>query len=194
MTNTSAATALATLRTINGQLHRNQAMVSSGYRISSATDNAGYWSISTTMRSDASAMSAAQDAMAFGAAKIDTAYAGIEATIAVVDAFKVQDRRRHGIRDRQDEGGSYLFGRGKLPDLRLEKWISGPRAPSSFRLQRKLGQAFEPAAPPRSPPRKYTQGSFIFALTGRANQKICSRIRRVWCSCRHVGQIANNHI
>lgn len=88
LTNTSAATALATLRTINGQLDRNQAMVSSGYRISTAVDNAAYWSISTTLRSDASAMSAAQDAMAFGAAKIDTAYAGIEATIAVVDAFK----------------------------------------------------------------------------------------------------------
>ncbi len=88
LTNTSAATALATLRTIKGQLHRNQAMVSSGYRISSATDNAAYWSISTTMQSDASAMSAAQDAIAFGAAKIDTAYAGIEATISIVDAFK----------------------------------------------------------------------------------------------------------
>lgn len=88
LTNTSATMALATLRTINGQLDRNQAMVSSGYRISTATDNAAYWSISTTMRSDASAMSAAQDAMAFGAAKIDTAYAGIEATIEVVDAFK----------------------------------------------------------------------------------------------------------
>lgn len=87
-TNTSAATALATLRTINGQLNRNQVMVSSGYRISTAADNAAYWSISTTMRSDASAMSIARDAMAFGAAKIDTTYAGIEATIGVVDAFK----------------------------------------------------------------------------------------------------------
>lgn len=88
LTNTSATMALATLRTINGQLDLNQSMVSSGYRISTATDNAAYWSISTTMRSDASAMSAAQDAMAFGAAKIDTTYAGIEATIGVVDAFK----------------------------------------------------------------------------------------------------------
>ncbi|WP_454686038.1 flagellin N-terminal helical domain-containing protein [Agrobacterium leguminum] len=88
LTNTSAAMALATLRTINGQLDRNQAMVSSGYGISTAADNAAYWSISTTMRSDASSVSAVRDAMAFGAAKIDTAYAGIEATIEVVDVFK----------------------------------------------------------------------------------------------------------
>ncbi|MCD4661062.1 MAG: hypothetical protein K8S26_13925 [Agrobacterium sp.] len=40
------------------------------------------------MKSDAGAMAAVQDAMVFGAAKIDTAYAGIEATIEVVDAFK----------------------------------------------------------------------------------------------------------
>ncbi|MBZ7924853.1 hypothetical protein LAC81_29380 [Ensifer adhaerens] len=90
LTNISAATALATLRTISEQLNRHQAMVSSGYRIGSATDDAAYWSISTTMRSDVGSISAAQDAMAFGAAKIDTAYSGIEAAISVVDAFKAK--------------------------------------------------------------------------------------------------------
>lgn len=88
LTNTSAAMALATLRTINSQLNRNQNEVSTGYRVATASDNAAYWSISTTMKSDAGAMAAVQDAMVFGAAKIDTAYAGIEATIEVVDAFK----------------------------------------------------------------------------------------------------------
>jgi len=88
LTNTSATVTLSTLRAINGQLDRNQHEVSTGYRVATASDNAAYWSISTTMRSDAGAKSAAQDAMAFGAAKIDTAYAGIEATIGVVDAFK----------------------------------------------------------------------------------------------------------
>ncbi|MCR6724924.1 flagellin N-terminal helical domain-containing protein [Agrobacterium fabrum] len=44
-------------------MNRNQATVSSGYKISTTVDNAVYWSISTTMRSDASAVSAAQDAM-----------------------------------------------------------------------------------------------------------------------------------
>jgi flagellin len=42
------------------------------------------------MKSDAGAMAAAQDAMAFGAAKLDTAYSGIEAAIGVVDAFKAK--------------------------------------------------------------------------------------------------------
>lgn len=89
-TNISAIAALQTLRIISGALEKTQAEVSSGLRVARASDDAAYWSISTTMKSDASSMSAAQDAMAFGAAKIDTVYAGIEATIGVVDAFKAK--------------------------------------------------------------------------------------------------------
>lgn len=90
LTNTSAIAALATLRTVNGQLNRNENEVSTGYRVATASDNAAYWSISTTMKSDAGAMAAVQDSMTFGAAKLDTAYAGIEAAIGVVDAFKAK--------------------------------------------------------------------------------------------------------
>ncbi|MFA1676977.1 flagellin [Rhizobium mongolense] len=90
LTNTSAAMALATLRTVNGQLNRDQTMVSSGYRISTAADNAAYWSISTTMKSDAKAVNAARDAMALGSAKTDTAYEGIESEISVVSEFKAK--------------------------------------------------------------------------------------------------------
>ncbi|MCD4661063.1 MAG: hypothetical protein K8S26_13930 [Agrobacterium sp.] len=42
LTNTSAAMALATLRTINSQLNRNQNEVSTGYRVATASDNAAY--------------------------------------------------------------------------------------------------------------------------------------------------------
>ncbi|MNU60508.1 Flagellin [compost metagenome] len=90
LTNTASMTAVALLRDVNASVSKLQLQASSGLRISSASDNAAYWSISTTMKSDAGAMSAAQDAMSFGAAKIDTAYSGIEATIGVVDAFKAK--------------------------------------------------------------------------------------------------------
>lgn len=90
LTNTASMTAVALLRDVNASVSRLQLQASSGLRVSSAADNAAYWSISTTMKSDAGAMSAAQDAMAFGAAKLDTAYSGIEAAISVVDAFKAK--------------------------------------------------------------------------------------------------------
>ncbi|MHB0953301.1 MAG: flagellin N-terminal helical domain-containing protein, partial [Allorhizobium sp.] len=84
MTNTAAIAALDTLRSINSDLETTQSRVSSGYRVESAADNAAYWSIATTMRSDNKALSAVSDALGFGAAKTDTAYTGMEASINVV--------------------------------------------------------------------------------------------------------------
>src|SRR5690606_36551035 len=49
-----------------------------------------YWSIATTMRSDNMALSAVQDALGLGAAKVDTAYAGMESAIEVVKEIKAK--------------------------------------------------------------------------------------------------------
>lgn len=87
-TNTSAMAALQTLRTINNNLETTQNHVSSGYKVASAKDNAAYWSIATTMRSDNTAVGAASDALGIGAAKVDVAYAGIESAIDVVTEIK----------------------------------------------------------------------------------------------------------
>ena len=57
MTNTAAMAALQTLRTINSDMEMTQARVSSGFRVGNASDNAAYWSIATTMRSDNKALS-----------------------------------------------------------------------------------------------------------------------------------------
>src|SRR5690606_13508982 len=51
-------------------------------------DNAAYWSIATTMRSDVSALGAVQEALGLGAAKVDTAYAGMEKAIEYVKQIK----------------------------------------------------------------------------------------------------------
>ncbi|BCH60696.1 flagellin [Agrobacterium vitis] len=90
MTNNSAISALSTLRSISSQMETTQSAISSGYKVKDASDNAAYWSIATTMRSDNKAMSAVQDALGVGAAKTDTAYTGMEAAIDVVSDIKAK--------------------------------------------------------------------------------------------------------
>jgi flagellin len=88
LTNTAAMSALPTLRAISGQLEDTQSRVSSGLRVKTASDNAAYWSIATTMRSDNMALSAVQDALGLGAAKIDVAYSAMESAVEVVKEIK----------------------------------------------------------------------------------------------------------
>ena len=90
LTNTSAMSALSTLRDINSNLANTQDRVSSGYRVGEAADNVAYWSISTTMNSDNKALNAASDALGVGAAKVDTAYSAIESSIDVVNEIKAK--------------------------------------------------------------------------------------------------------
>lgn len=89
-TNVGAMAALQALRTLGSALQTTQNQVSSGLRISAASDNAAYWSISTTMRSDNKAISAVSDALGLGAAIADTAYAGVESVIDNLDAIKAR--------------------------------------------------------------------------------------------------------
>jgi flagellin len=65
-------------------------MVSSGLRVGEAKDNAAYWSIATTMRSDNMSLSAVQDALGLGAAMVDTTYAGMSAAVDLVSEFKAR--------------------------------------------------------------------------------------------------------
>jgi flagellin len=90
LTNVSALSALQTLRSISSNLDETQRMVSSGLRVGIAADNAAYWSISTTMHSDRMAMSAVSDALGLGAAKVDTAYAGMSAVVDILSEFKAK--------------------------------------------------------------------------------------------------------
>ena len=90
LTNISAMSALQTLRHVSASLGETQGRVSSGLRVATASDNAAYWSISTTMRSDNMAMSAVADALGLGAAKVDTAYAGMESVVDVLKQFKAR--------------------------------------------------------------------------------------------------------
>jgi flagellin len=88
ITNTSAIAAIAHLRTLNDRLLDSQTRASSGYRISTSADNAAYWSIATTMRTDNRSLSAVEDALGLGAAMVDSASSGTNAAIDVMDKIK----------------------------------------------------------------------------------------------------------
>ena len=90
LTNPAAMAALQTLRAINRNLEITQGRVSSGYRVETAADNAAYWSIATTMRSDNSALSTVHDALGLGAAKVDTFYSALDTVVEVMSEIKAK--------------------------------------------------------------------------------------------------------
>ncbi|MBM3082919.1 flagellin [Chelatococcus daeguensis] len=88
LTNASAMTALQTLTATNKNLSSVQNRISTGMRVSTASDNAAYWSIATTMKSDNAALSAVKDAIGLGAATIDTMYTALDTTKEIVTEIK----------------------------------------------------------------------------------------------------------
>ncbi len=88
MTNAAAMTALQSLNETNKSLEMTQNRISTGLSVGSAQDNAAYWSIATTMRSDNSALSTVQDALGLGAATVDVATTGMESAIDITTQIK----------------------------------------------------------------------------------------------------------
>ncbi|MCK1656018.1 flagellin [Bradyrhizobium sp. 149] len=81
LTNSSAMTALQTLRNVSSQLATTQNRISTGQRVSTASDNAAYWSIATSMRADNAALSAVSDSLGLSAATVDTEYTALTAVV-----------------------------------------------------------------------------------------------------------------
>ncbi len=88
MTNSSALSALATLRTIDTNMGNTQNRISTGLRVGSAADNAAYWAIATTMKSDAAALSTVNDALGLGLAKVEAAYTGLDTVKDILTQIK----------------------------------------------------------------------------------------------------------
>lgn len=89
-TNIAAMTALQALNQTNKETLMVQNRVSSGLRVASAADNAAYWSIATTMRSDRQALSTVADALGLGAATVDVANQGMTAAIKTASDIKAK--------------------------------------------------------------------------------------------------------
>jgi flagellin len=90
ITNNAAIAALQSLRSVNASLSGTQQHVSSGLRIEKAADNAAYWAIATTMRSDDRALSAVQDALGLSGAVLDTTYTAIASSIDLMSEVKAK--------------------------------------------------------------------------------------------------------
>jgi len=81
LTNSTAMTALQTLRSVSGQMATTQSRISTGQRVATASDNAAYWSIATSMRADNAALSAVSDSLGLSAATVDTEYTALTAVV-----------------------------------------------------------------------------------------------------------------
>ncbi|MHA6327035.1 flagellin N-terminal helical domain-containing protein [Roseivivax sp. CAU 1753] len=78
LTNTSAMNALATMRNINSSLETTQGRISSGLKVQSSKDNAAYFQISETMRSDSSMYSSINEGLTMTKNSLSTARLGAE--------------------------------------------------------------------------------------------------------------------
>ncbi|WP_333793806.1 flagellin N-terminal helical domain-containing protein [Hyphomicrobium sp.] len=89
-TNIAAMTALQTLAQTNKEMLVTQNRVSTGLKVRDASDNAAYWSIATTMRSDRAAVSTVEDALGLGAATIEVAVTAMNSAIETVTKIKAK--------------------------------------------------------------------------------------------------------
>ncbi len=149
MTNLSAMTALQSLNTTNKNLANTQARISTGYKVASASDNAAYWSIATTMRSDNSALSTVKDALGLGAATIDVAYTGMNAAIEVAKEIKnklVAARQpgvdRTKIQSEITELQNQLTSIGNSSVFSGENWLSVDSGAASYNATKSIVSSF----------------------------------------------------
>jgi len=74
-------TALQTLRNVSSNLQTTESRISTGQRVATASDNAAYWSIATSMRADNAALSAVSDSLGLSAATVDTEYTALTSVV-----------------------------------------------------------------------------------------------------------------
>jgi flagellin len=129
LTNSTAMTALQTLRSVSQSMSTTQNRISTGQRVATASDNAAYWSIATSMRADNSALSAVSDSLGLSAATVDTQYTAlnsvlgsdgnsglnklqsllVEAKTAGIDRTKIQSEMTQIQQDMKNTANSATF-------------------------------------------------------------------------------------
>ena len=89
-TNMAAMTALQSLQQTSKDMLTTQSRISTGLKVATAEDNAAYWSIATTMRSDNDALSTVQDALGLGKSTVNVAYTAMNSAIDLVSQIKTK--------------------------------------------------------------------------------------------------------
>jgi flagellin len=148
-TNVAAMTALQTLTQTNKDLTEAQTRISTGLRVADASDNAAYWSIATTMRSDNAALSTVRDALGLGAATVDVAYTGLNSAIKVVDEIKsklVAARQpgidRAKIQSEITELQAQLQGTADAATFQGQNWLSVDSADPGYNATQSIVSSF----------------------------------------------------
>jgi flagellin len=149
LTNYAAMTALKTLNATNKNLETTQNRISTGQKVATAVDNAAYWSIATTMRSDQSALSTVKDALGLGAASVDVAYTGTNSAIDVAKEIKnklVAAREpgldRTKIQAELKELQNQLKSIGDSSSFSGQNWVSVNSADPSYNATKSMIASF----------------------------------------------------
>lgn len=88
LTNTSALTALQNLAATQRNLQTTQNQISTGLKISSASDNAAVWSTAQTMSSDNGALGSVASSLAYSGSMLDTFTSALQQAITVTNNIK----------------------------------------------------------------------------------------------------------
>lgn len=87
LTNNSAMNALTTLRNVNSNLNDTQTRISTGMKVNSAKDNASYFSISETMKSESGMNKAIGEGLTLSKNSVATARLGAETLVDLAQQF-----------------------------------------------------------------------------------------------------------
>jgi flagellin len=149
LTNNAAMTALQTLTQTNKSLEMTQNRISTGLSVASAQDNAAYWSIATTMRSDNSALSTVQDALGLGGATVDVAYTAMNSAKDVVSEMKkklVAAREpgvdREKVQSELTELQNQLTSIGDAAVFSGENWLSVDSSATGYNATKSVVASF----------------------------------------------------
>ena len=88
LTNSSALTALQNLAATQKSLQTTQNQISTGLKVGSSADNASYWSIASTMKSDNGALGAVKTSLAQSAAMLSFTNSAVNNVISVMNQIK----------------------------------------------------------------------------------------------------------
>ena len=108
LTNNAAMTALLSLNMTQQNLATYENQVSTGLKISSAADNASYWSIATSMNSQVGALGAVSSALSESGSMLCTMSAALHPTVSIMDNIQndlITASSELGHRSRQDSDG-----------------------------------------------------------------------------------------
>lgn len=148
-TNFSAMTALQSLQSTNKDMLTTQNRIATGFRVANAEDNASYWSIATTMRSDNKALSTVKDALGLGSATVDVAYTALDKAIDVTSEIKTKlvaarepgvDRTK--IQSEVKELQNQLKSIGDSASFSGQNWLSVDSSATTYNATKSIVSSF----------------------------------------------------